>query len=104
MLGRKQVVACRSSTLSNIITSQHLDHVDLLKIDVERAELDVLKSIATEHWALIRQIVLEVHDLEGRLAQIMALLQQKGFEHIVCQQSKELEGSVLFTLYCRREL
>jgi hypothetical protein len=36
--------------------------VDLLKIDVERAELDVLLGIDERDWPRIRQIVAEVHE------------------------------------------
>jgi hypothetical protein len=32
-------------------------------VDVERAELAVLRGIRPEHWRRIRQVVMEVHDL-----------------------------------------
>jgi hypothetical protein len=37
----------------------------LLKVDVERAELDVLRGVREEHWPLVRQVAMEVHDGGG---------------------------------------
>lgn len=34
--------------------------IDLLKIDVERAELQVLQGVAAHHWPAIRQVAMEV--------------------------------------------
>jgi FkbM family methyltransferase len=34
--------------------------VDLLKVDVERAELQVLQGVQQQHWPLIQQLALEV--------------------------------------------
>ena len=52
--------------------------VDLLKVDVEGAELDVLTGIDEPHWPLIRQVLLEVHDQDGRLTRICELLSARG--------------------------
>lgn len=53
--------------------------VDLLKIDVEGAELDVLRGIADAEWPLIAQVVAEVHDIDGRLDDVLGLLSARGF-------------------------
>jgi FkbM family methyltransferase len=52
--------------------------VDLLKVDVEGAELDVLTGIADRHWPLIRRVSLEVYDQDGRLDRICELLGARG--------------------------
>lgn len=52
--------------------------VDLLKMDVEGAEPDVLRGIDEAHWPLIRQIVMEVQDLDGRLAAVTEILESHG--------------------------
>jgi FkbM family methyltransferase len=54
--------------------------VDLLKIDVEGAELDVLLGLDAADWPLIRQALLEVQDLDGRLAAVCELLRRHGLE------------------------
>jgi FkbM family methyltransferase len=92
---------CQLRRLSEIIEEQGIERIDLLKIDVENAEYDVLQGIAERDWAKIGQIVMEVHDIEDRLAQIRDLLQGHGFlvEH---EQDKQLQGSRLYNLYARR--
>jgi FkbM family methyltransferase len=52
--------------------------VDLLKLDVEGAEPDVLRGIDEGHWPLIRQIVMEVQDLDGRLDTVTGILESHG--------------------------
>jgi FkbM family methyltransferase len=52
--------------------------VDLLKIDVEGAELDVLDGIDPPQWPLIRQVLLEVQDLDGRLDTVCEMLTAHG--------------------------
>ena len=79
---------------------QGLQCVDLLKIDVERAELDVLRGIADEDWHKIRQLVMEVHDDKDTLSAIRQLLDEKGsFAKCVVEQDSQLMGSTLHNLY-----
>jgi amino acid adenylation domain-containing protein/FkbM family methyltransferase len=40
-------------TLADVIASEHIDHIDLLKIDVEKAEVDVLAGLGIDDWAKI---------------------------------------------------
>jgi FkbM family methyltransferase len=53
--------------------------IDLIKVDVEGAELDVLRGIADSQWPLIDQFILEVQDLRGRLRTICQMLHDRGF-------------------------
>ncbi len=71
-------------TLSSMIAQERIERIDLLKINVEKSELDVLQGIAENDWAKIRQIVLEV-DLDEHLVPISALLERHGFEYVVAQ-------------------
>ncbi|GAM40553.1 hypothetical protein TCE0_039r12991 [Talaromyces pinophilus] len=57
--------------------------VDLLKIDVEGAELDVLRGLDDDYWALIQNIVLETMEKSGIRAEIEELLTRKGFEFTI---------------------
>ena len=66
-------------TVSQIIDEERIDRIDLLKIDVERSELDVLRGVDTRHWPRIDQVCLEVHDTGDRLAQVRDLLADRGF-------------------------
>lgn len=55
-LGRQVQHECQLCTVSDLIQEHGLPRVDLLKIDVERAELDVLRGVAPAHWPLIHQV------------------------------------------------
>lgn len=53
---------------------------DVLKIDVEGAELDVLLGLSDDGWRKVRQIVLEGHDKEGRLNELVRLIESHGMK------------------------
>ena len=91
------------TTVSDIMQDYGLPHVDLLKIDVERAELDVLLGIRDADWRRIAQVVLEVHDIQNRLEQVSALLRHKaGFTSVNVTQDEALQGSTLYNIYGSR--
>ncbi|MFF1696435.1 FkbM family methyltransferase [Streptomyces sp. NPDC058257] len=71
---------CAVSTLTRVIAEQRLERIDLLKIDVEKAEAEVLAGIDEESWNRIDRIAMEVHDLDGRLRELVSLLRGRGFE------------------------
>ncbi|MEY9835595.1 FkbM family methyltransferase [Streptacidiphilus sp. EB103A] len=54
--------------------------IDLLKIDVEGAELDVMDGLDAEDWARVQQVVIEVQDLDGRLDKVTGILEEQGFQ------------------------
>ena len=64
------------------VAIEQLRRVDLLKIDVEGAELDVLRGIEAAHWPLIRQVTMEVHDVGERIASATQLLRGAGFAQV----------------------
>ncbi|MEU2559748.1 amino acid adenylation domain-containing protein [Streptomyces longispororuber] len=88
-------------TLSQVIREHDLPVIDLLKIDAEKSELDVLRGIEPEHWPLIRQLAVEVHDIEGRLAHISGLLRAHGFD-VTVRQEDQLAGTDLHSVYAVR--
>ena len=77
-------------------------YIDLLKIDCEGAEWSVLKGISDLHWPLIKSLVIEVHDLDGRLNKIQNLLGEKGFSQLHHEREIGLEDSVMFNLFALR--
>ncbi|NEE29331.1 FkbM family methyltransferase, partial [Streptomyces sp. SID7982] len=93
---------CRVRTFSEIIEQEALDRIDLLKIDVEGAEHEVLKGIRPQHWPLIRQLAIELHDVDGRLAEVQALLKGHGYDVVCEQDSSLLHDTVLYNVYARR--
>ncbi|MFJ1748146.1 FkbM family methyltransferase [Streptomyces sp. NPDC088116] len=97
---------CQLRRLSAVIDEAGVTCVDLLKIDVQRSELDVLKGLDDRHWALVRQIVMEVHDevgtpTEGRVEEVRALLMKHGFE-IADTEVDLLRGAGRYTVQAVR--
>ncbi len=99
---RTQTVTCQMRTLSQFVADRGIERIDLLKIDVEKAELDVLLGIEDEDWGKVRQVAVELHDLEGRLKTITALLKQKGLGEITVSQPPTLASSNIFNVFAAR--
>ncbi|GGO97755.1 FkbM family methyltransferase [Wenjunlia tyrosinilytica] len=53
--------------------------IDLLKIDVEGAELEVMEGLDADDWHRVEQTVIEVQDLDGRLEAVTGILDAQGF-------------------------
>src|SRR6185312_927012 len=95
---------CRIRRLTDVLKEESIDCVDLLKIDVQRAELKVLEGLEADDWKKIRQVVLEAHDENeghGPLAEIVGLLQGHGFE-VVTEQDTLLRGTDRWNVYAVR--
>jgi hypothetical protein len=60
-----------------------------------------LAGIREEHWNLIRQIAIEVHDEAGGLEEVKQLLAKQGFR-IAVEQDPLLKGTALFNLFATR--
>ncbi|WP_159030240.1 non-ribosomal peptide synthetase [Streptomyces sp. CB01201] len=93
---------CRLRTLSEIITAESIDRIDLLKIDVENAEYEVLKGIQPHHWSMIRQLVVELHDVDGQLEKVSTLLKTLGYDLVCEQDNRLLRNTTLYNIYARR--
>jgi FkbM family methyltransferase len=99
-------IECELRRLSDVIAELGVEHVDLLKIDVQRAELEVLHGIDDGDWVRIDQVVMEIHDAigeatEGRTREISELLEGRGFTTVV-EQDELLVGTDRYNLYATR--
>jgi amino acid adenylation domain-containing protein/FkbM family methyltransferase len=92
---------CQLRTLSDILAENQIARIDLLKIDVENAEEEVLAGIRDHDWPKIQQLVVEIHDLSGRLKRVQSLLQSKGFT-VHCEQETLLRRTHIYNLYAVR--
>jgi amino acid adenylation domain-containing protein/non-ribosomal peptide synthase protein (TIGR01720 family)/FkbM family methyltransferase len=92
---------CQLKTLSEVMRDEGVEKINLLKIDVEKGELEVLAGIDDDDWPKIDQIVMEVHDLDGRVSKVTEMLSRRGFE-INVQQDATLEQTNLYNLYATR--
>lgn len=103
---REERHACELRRLADVIAELGVERIDLLKIDVQRAERDVLDGLAESDWARIEQIVMEVHDAagtatEGRAGDLMDLLERRGYE-VRVEQDELLRGTDRYNLYAWR--
>lgn len=98
----QQSLQCDLIRLSDFLDAEDIDTVDLLKVDVQKSEAELLDGIRDEHWDMIKQIVVEVHDIDGRLAQMAAQLTQRGYT-VTTEQDHMLAGSPMHYLYARRD-
>jgi len=96
-------VDARLRTVSDVLRSHGLRQVDLLKIDVERAEAAVLAGVDAEDWPRIRQVALEAHAGPG-LDRCLALLRGPGgFPEVIAEPAgTNMEETGLFNVYARR--
>jgi hypothetical protein len=93
---------CERRTLSDVLAETGTETVDLLKIDVQKSELEVLAGIVAADWPKIRQVAVELHDQDGRLDQIRSLLAGRGY-HVVTEQDSLHAGTVVHFVYAVRE-
>jgi FkbM family methyltransferase len=93
---------CPLRTLSDVIGERNIRKIDLLKIDVEKSEMDVLNGIDEMHWSFIRQIVMEVHDIDGRACAVERLLASHDFKTNVVEHSF-FRGTGLYEFYAVRQ-
>jgi amino acid adenylation domain-containing protein/FkbM family methyltransferase len=99
--------ACPFERLSSILRREAIDRVGLLKIDVQRAELEVLAGIDEADWPRIDQVVVEVHDRVGRadherVERVVRLLHGHGFA-VTVEQDERLQGTDRYNVYAVRE-
>lgn len=96
-----EAIECELKPLSWIIAENQIEEIDLLKIDVEKSELDVLNGLSEKDWVKVKQIVIEVHDEGGRLKLIVSLLEKHGF-NVVTEEVGFLKNSGLYNLYASK--
>ena len=72
--------------MSEVIRENQVCKIDLLKVDVEGSELDVLRGIDQEDWGKIRQVIVEVHDIDNRVEKIVSMLKRRGYSTQVARE------------------
>ncbi|CAM3158566.1 methoxymalonyl CoA synthase [Legionella steigerwaltii] len=72
-------VVCKLTSLGHFIEKNAIKHIDFLKIDVEGAEFEVVKSIKPEQFSMIKQLSIEVHNIDNRVEHLAAYLREQGY-------------------------
>ncbi|MFJ7328167.1 FkbM family methyltransferase [Streptomyces cyaneofuscatus] len=98
----RRPVTVEVTTLTELARQHSIDRIGLLKIDVERAELDVLDGVAPALWPRVRRVVVDVHDIEGRASAVGARLKDLGFR-VRRGQTPLYAGGSVYTLVATRE-
>ena len=70
---KAETITCEMKTLSQVLRDEGVAEVDLLKVDVEKAEMLVLKGLSDADWKIVQALVAEVHDDDGKLDAIKAM-------------------------------
>jgi FkbM family methyltransferase len=79
-------VPCEVRTLSDTIRELELERIDLLKIDVESAELDVLRGLEDQHWPLVQQLAMEISPAHKQaVATLDGQLRTLGFAKVTVE-------------------
>jgi FkbM family methyltransferase len=98
---KTEALTCELRTLSEVLETESIDRVDLLKLDVEKSELDILEGIEDDDWPLIRQIAAEVHLDTDHSPRVVATLEERGFT-VTLTQDPTLAGTEVHMLYAVR--
>lgn len=89
--------------LSDVLREwRHVRRIDLVKIDVEGAELEVLEGIDETDWSRIAQLVVEVQQVGTRLENVVELLRTMGFSTTVGRPSMVPAELDLHLVHARR--
>lgn len=67
-------------SLSQIIKEHKIEVIDLLRMDASGAELDILEGVAAEDWAKVKQVMIEVDEMNNRVKRITELLNKYHFD------------------------
>ena len=76
-------VKVHCTTLQEILETNGLEKIDLLKIDIEGAEYDVLYNTPPEILAKVSEIRMEYHNIDGETSNVTSLarfLKERGYE------------------------
>jgi FkbM family methyltransferase len=87
-------------TLSEVMRTENIAHVDLLKINVEKAEVEVLAGLGPDDWKRIDQVVAEI-DLDANVAAIETMLRDNDFDYVI-DQDPLLANTALRYVYAIR--
>ncbi|KAM3547045.1 hypothetical protein ARSEF1564_000086 [Beauveria bassiana] len=108
MFGDAGKVQVQIKRLSDVLSEEEDEDedefaaIDLLKVDVEGAELNVLQGISDEHWAKVKNVVLETCDLSSDREALNTLLESKGFTLETSKADWSPKGAQFYTIIARR--
>jgi hypothetical protein len=90
------------TTLSDAIDLYHMPRIDLLKVDVERSEVELLAGIRDDHWPIVRRVMMEIHDRSGQTAEVERLLRRRGFTQFTTELDSVAPQEKVYLLHAAR--
>ena len=102
--GGAQRHTCTVRTVPEVRRELGIERIDVLKVDVEGAELDVLLGLGEDdaEWRRVKSAVIEVHDIDDRVGAVRALLGKHGFDRVTVDVEPGFEKTVLRNVYASR--
>ncbi|MGW2317450.1 FkbM family methyltransferase [Streptomyces sp. NPDC001680] len=102
-LDERRSVRCDVQRVETFAHRAGIDHVDLLKVDVEGFEVHVLRGIGERLWPRIGNAVVEVADRQGALDTVVSLFESHGM-HTFVRQAAEYRKTDLHTVFAWQEV
>jgi FkbM family methyltransferase len=90
-------LSIRMTTLSSLIKANAIDRIDLLKVDAEGCEVDILNALESQHWELIQQIAMEVHNQEQNLPKVIEIIEANGMKAVPVDDTLDAFGIITIT-------
>jgi 31-O-methyltransferase len=89
-------IECAFDTLSAVIAQEHIEFIDLLKLDAELADWEILNGVTGKDWGRIGQLAMEVH-VASDVKPISQFLKDRGFRNVASSELKMGTGFVWAT-------
>ena len=101
LMGKKegnvqQLVEC--VTLQTILEKNHLEKIDLLKMDCEGAEYEIFTNTPVAIFDKIKEIRMEYHNIDDNqnVTQLRKILTEKGFRETHFKPTNSIFGNIWF--------
>ncbi len=97
-----EVFNVKTIRLSDFFKKNNINKVDLLKINIEKAELEALEGIDDHDWSMIEQVVVEIHDFDNALEKVKSILTPHNFNIKIDKDWSLDESQNIYYLYATK--
>lgn len=90
------------NSLSRMFKEHRIEKIDLLRMDASGAELSILEGIKPEDWTKIRQVMIEVDEMNDRVKRITELLNRYHFDVTSKKFLETEEEGATYNIYAKQ--